>query len=63
MLTIYDLSCLYVETYAAFSMILSRCIIRQAARQLVVAVAERYGLLPLLLTDNVVRFGYHENEP
>src|SRR5690606_10318022 len=32
------------------------------ARQLVVAVAERYSLRPLLLTDNVVRFEYGEDE-
>jgi len=32
------------------------------ARQLVVAVAERYDLKPTLLTDNVVRFEYGEDE-
>lgn len=32
------------------------------ARQLVVSVAERYSLSPSLLTDNVVRFEYSEDE-
>jgi len=31
------------------------------ARQLVVAVAERYGLRPSLLTDNVVRFEHGDD--